>query len=97
MTLLSKATWALQKTKIKDVFRKKVDHMLMQYVKKKGKEKREKMHTQRRYATCLQRHVKKNVDSSQLKITKGERVRQKEFIHESPKIVHTLAHLDHVV
>ena len=87
------------KTKIKDVYPKKVDHMLMEYVKKKRKrkEKREKMHTQRRYATCLQRHVKKNVDSSQLKITKGERVRQKEFIHESPKIVHTLAHLDQVV
>ena len=40
---------------------------------------------------------KKNVDSSQLKITKRERVRQKEFIHESPKIVHTLAHLDQFV
>ena len=82
----------LCKKKIKDVYPKKVDHMLMEYVKKK-----EKMHTQRRYATCLQRHVKKNVDSSRLKITKGERVRQKEFIHESPKIVHTLAHLDQVV
>ena len=95
MTLLSKATWAMQKTKIKDVYPKKVDHMLNEYVKKKRK--KEKMHTQRRYATCLQRHVKKNVDSSRLKITKGERVRQKEFIHESPKIVHTLAHLDQVV
>ena len=40
---------------------------------------------------------KKNVDSSWLKITKGERVRQKEFIHGSPKIFHTLAHLDQVV
>ena len=69
--------------------------MLNEYVKKKRK--KEKMHTQRRYATCLQRHVKKNVDSSRLKITKGERVRQKEFIHESPKIVHTRAHLDQVV
>ena len=69
--------------------------MLMEYVKKKRKEK---MHTQRRYATCLQRHVKKNIDSSPLKITtKGERVRQKEFIHGSPKIFHTLAHLDQVV
>ena len=87
----------LCKKKIKDVYPKKVDHMLMEYVKKKEKEKREKMHTQRRYATCLQRHVKKKVDSSRLKITKGERVRQKEFIHESPKIVHTLAHLDQVV
>jgi len=56
MTLLSKATWAMQKPKIKDVYTKKVDHMLMEYVKKKRKEK---MHTQRRYATCLQRNVKK--------------------------------------
>ena len=69
--------------------------MINEYVKKKRK--KEKMHTQRRYATCLQRHVKKKVDSSRLKITKGERVRQKEFTHESQKIVHTLAHLDQVV
>ena len=40
---------------------------------------------------------KKNVDSSQLKITKGEKVRQKEFNHESSKIVRTLAHLDQTV
>jgi hypothetical protein len=58
MTLLSKTTWAMQKeNKIKDVYPKKVDHMLMEYVKKK--KRREKMHTQRRYAICLQRHVKK--------------------------------------
>jgi len=35
MTLLSKATWAMQKTKIKDVYPKKVDHKVMEYVKKK--------------------------------------------------------------
>ena len=40
MTLLSKATWAMQKTKIKDVYPKKVDHMLMEYVKKKERKKR---------------------------------------------------------
>ena len=97
MTFALQKQYGLCKKKIKDVYPKKVDHMLMEYVKKKEKEKREKMHTQRRYATCLQRHVKKNVDSSRLKITKGERVRQKEFIHESPKIVHTLGHLDQVV
>ena len=39
MTLLSKATWAMQKPKIKDVYPKKVDHMLMEYVKKKRKRK----------------------------------------------------------
>ena len=45
----------------------------------------------------LAKACQKNVDSLRLKITKGERVRQKEFIHESPKIVHTHAHLDQVV
>ena len=39
MTLLSKATWAMQKPKIKDIYPKKVDHMLMEYVKKKEKRK----------------------------------------------------------
>ena len=69
--------------------------MLMEYVKKKREKKR-----------CIPKEgmphackgmSKKNVDSSRLKITKGERVRQKEFTHESQKIVHTLAHLDQVV
>ena len=45
----------------------------------------------------LAKACQKNVHNSWLKITKRERVRQKEFIHESPKIVHTLAHLDQVV
>jgi len=50
--------------------------------------------------TCLQRHVKKrdeNNDSPQLEMTKEKKACKKEFIHESPKIVHTLAHLDQVV
>ena len=42
MTLLSKATWAMQKTKIKDVYPKKVDHMLMEYVKKKREREKRK-------------------------------------------------------
>jgi len=37
---------------------------------------------------------KENDDSSQLEITKSH---AKEFIHESPKIFHTLAHHDQTV
>ena len=49
--------------------------MLMNYVKKK---EREKMHTQRRYATCLQRHVKKKEERKEPTVdNKGERVMQK--------------------
>jgi len=59
MTLLSKATWAMQKTKIKDVYPKKVDHMLMEYVKKKEKEKREKMHTQKKVCHMLAKACQK--------------------------------------
>ena len=51
--------------------------MLMEYVKKK--KRREKMHTQRRYATCLQRHVKKNEEERKEPTVdnQGERVMQK--------------------
>ena len=38
-----------------------------------------------------------NNDSPQLEMTKEKKACKKEFIHESPKIVHTLAHLDQVV
>ena len=69
--------------------------MLMEYVKKK--EKRKDAYPKKVCHMLAKACQKKNVDSSWLKITKGERVRQKEFIHESPKIVHTLAHLDQVV
>ena len=57
--------WAIQK-EIKDTYPKKVCHMPTRHVKKK----REKMHTQRRYATCPQgvskkrqniAHTKKNL------------------------------------
>ena len=67
-----------------------VDHMLNEYVKKKRK--KEKMHTQRRYATCLQRHVKKKVDNPFWKESHA-----KKFILKSPEIVQTLAHLDQTV
>ena len=60
MTVALQKQFGLCKKKIKDVYPKKVDHMLNEYVKKKRK--KEKMHTQRRYAACLQRHVKKKVD-----------------------------------
>ena len=42
--------WAIQKEEIKDAYPKKVCHMPTKHVKKK--KEREKMHTQRRYATC---------------------------------------------
>ena len=48
--------WAIQK-EIKDAYPKKVCHMPTRHVKKK--EKGEKMHTQRRYATCPQGVSKK--------------------------------------
>ena len=40
--------WAIQKEEIKDAYLKKVCHMPTRHVKKK---RREKMHTQRSYAT----------------------------------------------
>ena len=64
--------------------------------KKREREKRKDAYPKKVFH-MLAKACQKNVDSSRLKITKGERVRQKEFIHESPKIVHTRAHLDQVV
>ena len=64
--------------------------------KKREREKRKDAYP-KKVCHMLAKACQKNVDSSRLKITKGERVRQKEFILESPKIVHTLAHLDQVV
>ena len=68
------------------------------------KKKREKMHTQRRYATCLQDMSKKkekkkyiNIAYVQEKNTRREIDHAKEFIHYPPKIFHTLAPLDQVV
>ena len=49
--------WAIQK-EIKDAYPKKVCHMAKRHEKKNAK-KREKMHTQRRYATCPQDMSKK--------------------------------------
>ena len=71
--------------------------MLMEYVKKKREREKRKDAYPKKVCHMLAKACKKNVDSSWLKITKGERVRQKEFIHGSPKIFHTLAHLDQVV
>ena len=51
---LSSRIWAIQK-EIKDAYPKKVCHMSTRHVKKK----REKMHTQRRYATHPQGVSKK--------------------------------------
>ena len=48
--------------------------MLNEYVKKKRK--KEKMHTQRRYDTCLQRHVKKKL-IARVENNKRKRVMQK--------------------
>ena len=73
MTLLSKTTWAMQKENKRCLPKEGRPHAHGVCQKKREKEK---MHAQRRYATCLQRRVKKNVDSPQLKITKGERVRE---------------------
>ena len=70
--------------------------MLNEYVKKKRERKKRCIPKEGMPHAC-KGMSKKNVDSSRLKITKGERVRQKEFIHRSPKIVHTLAYLDQVV
>ena len=95
MTLLSKMTWAMQKENKRCLPNEGRPHA--QGVCQKKRRGRENMHTQRRYATCLQRHVKYNNDSPQLEMTKEKKACKKEFIHESPKIVHTLAHLDQVV
>ena len=55
---LSSRIWAIQK-EIKDAYPKKVCHMPKRYEKKESAKKREKMHTQRRYATCPQDMSKK--------------------------------------
>ena len=71
------------------------------------KKKREKMHTQRRYATCPQDMSKKRekeerrkyiyIAHVQEKNTKREINHPMEFIRYPPKIFHTLAPLDQVV
>ena len=72
--------------------------------KRHDKEKREKMHTQRRYATCPQDISKKKRRKKMYiyspcprKNTKKEIDHPMEFIHCPPKIFHTLAPLDQVV
>ena len=83
----------LCKKKIKDAYPTKVCHML-RHVKKKEKEK---MHTQRRYATCLgmSKKRKKRKDSPlSKKKEKGEMVHAKGVHTPSTKNIHTLAHLD---
>jgi len=47
--------WAMQKKK--DAYPKKICHMLKRHVRKKDKKR--KMHTQRRHATCPQGMQKK--------------------------------------
>ena len=72
--------------------------MLMNYVKKKRERKdaypKKVCHM---LAKACQKKRRENVDSPQLEMTKEKKACKKEFIHESPKIVHTLAHLDQVV
>ena len=84
----------LCKKKIKDAYPTKVCHML-RHVKKKEKEK---MHTQRRYATCLgmsKRKEKKRKDSPLSKKKEKERDGAYKGVHTpSTKNIHTLAHLD---
>ena len=61
------------------------------------KKKNKKMHTQRRYATCLgmSKKRKKRKDSPlSKKKEKGEMVHAKGVHTPSTKIIHTLAHLD---
>ena len=73
--------WAIQK-EIKDAYPKKVCHMLTRHDNKK----KEKMHTQRMYATCPQGMSKKKKDSPHPKeIKEREMVHEKEFIHHPPK------------
>ena len=66
--------WAIQK-EIKDAYPKKVCHILTRHVKKKG---REKMHTQRRYATHPQ-GVSKKREKENIAHTKNI-TREREFI-----------------
>ena len=88
-----KIVWAIQK-EIKDADPKKICHMPTRHVKKK---EREKMHTQRRYASCLQGMTKRKgrrKSSPYKKYYKGERNHMKESLPSSTKNFHTLAHLD---
>ena len=95
--------WAIQK-EIKDAYPKKVCDMPKRHEKKESAKKREKMHTQRKYATCPQdmskkrRKEKNNIQPmSKKKNTRREIDYAKEFIHYQPKIFHTLAQLDQIV
>ena len=85
---------AIQK-EIKDAYPKKICHIRTRHVKKK----KEKIHTQRRYATCLQGMTKRKKErerkySPYQNYYKGERNHMKEFHPSSTKNIHTLAHLD---
>jgi len=75
----------LCKKKIRDAYPKKICHMLW-HVKKK----REKMHNQRRYATCLgiskKKERKEKIAPYPKRKKKGRWCMQKEFIHHPPKI-----------
>ena len=57
--------WAIQK-EIKDAYPKKVCHMPKRHEKKKNAKKREKMHIQRRYATCPQDMSKKREEKKKI-------------------------------
>ena len=66
---LSSKVWAVQK-EIKDAYPKKICHIRTRHVKKK----KEKIHTQRRYATCLQGMTKKRRENiAHTKNITGER------------------------
>ena len=95
MTTLSKKTWAMQKENKRCLPKEGRPHA-HGVCQKKRKRKEKRCIPKEGMPHACKGMSKKNADSSRLKI-KGERVRRKEFIHESPKIVHTLAHLDQVV
>jgi hypothetical protein len=86
--------WGIQK-EIKDAYPKKVCHMPTRHVKKKQEEK---MHTQRKYATCPQgmskKREKKYSPYQKIYMYKGEGIHIQEFHPPSTKNIHTLALLD---
>ena len=68
--------------------------MLNEYVKKKRK--KEKMHTQRHACKGMSKKETKIMIAHSWKYQR-RKSHAKELIHESPNIVHTLAHLDQTV
>ena len=76
MTLLSKMTWAMQKENKRCLPKEGRPHAHGVCQKKREREKRKDAYP-KKVCHMLAKACKKNVDSSWLKITKGERVMQK--------------------